>query len=315
MLCQAQRKPIRLPSSRLYAPRGPSPNKARQSTSIQSKVIRCSPKREAGRAAALQSGSPPLPSPNGACVCVCARVHTHVCARSLTPFRLPHPHCTNSVLWGQGQARPCCWFWESLGRRDLISQYEQQTLRLSPGEADTNSLLTAFSPSGMRLVSLCALPGTQEKTRPSGTSKHPSTAASARWGPRPVAMRRGCPFQTWAVKHSKEPNLCWLDQDSPARQGWEGREKSSLKESGRRNKSTSVWKAEAGDGQIDELIATKYCCHWARGTREFITLFSLHFFSLLGHACSMWKFRGQGSNPYHSSNLSHHCDNTGSLTR
>lgn len=22
----------------------------------------------------------------------------------------PPPHCTNYVLWGQGHARPCCWF-------------------------------------------------------------------------------------------------------------------------------------------------------------------------------------------------------------
>ena len=33
-----------------------------------------------------------------------------------------------------------------------------------------------------------------------------------------------------------------------------------------------------------------------------------------GHACNMWKFPGQESNQYHSSNLSHCSDNAGYLT-
>ena len=36
----------------------------------------------------------------------------------------------------------------------------------------------------------------------------------------------------------------------------------------------------------------------------------LYFF---GHPCCMWKFLGQGSNPSHSSELSHSSDNTRSL--
>lgn len=47
------------------------------------------------------------------------------------------PPFTSSVLWGQGQARSCCRFWESLGGRDLISQYEQQSLRPSSGQEHT----------------------------------------------------------------------------------------------------------------------------------------------------------------------------------
>ena len=38
-------------------------------------------------------------------------------------------------------------------------------------------------------------------------------------------------------------------------------------------------------------------------------------FGFSGQAWGTWKFLGRGSNPSHSSNLSHCSDNTGSLTR
>ena len=44
--------------------------------------------------------------------------------------------------------------------------------------------------------------------------------------------------------------------------------------------------------------------------RQLVWFFSFSF----GHACSMKKFLCQGSNPNHSSDLSHHSDNARSLT-
>ena len=46
---------------------------------------------------------------------------------------------------------------------------------------------------------------------------------------------------------------------------------------------------------------------------SFLFSFSSSFF-FFGHACSLWKFQGQGQNTSHRSNRSHCCDNTGSLT-
>lgn len=114
-LCQAQRKPIHLTSLCSCARTGTSPGQGLPRAGTLTK-------NGEGRAAPLQPGSPLLAS-------LCrARVLGAGGARALTAFSLPPTphHCTSSVLQDQGQARPCCWFWESPGRRDLISQYEQQ---------------------------------------------------------------------------------------------------------------------------------------------------------------------------------------------
>ena len=51
---------------------------------------------------------------------------------------------------------------------------------------------------------------------------------------------------------------------------------------------------------------------WYIHTIEYYCLFFFFFF--FGYACSMWKCPGQGSNPYHSSNLSQSSHNSECLS-
>ena len=93
---------------------------------------------------------------------------------------------------------------------------------------------------------------------PQGAS---TQAASAPLAPRLVETRRGCSTPNLGWETLREPDRCWLDQGSPVEQGWEGREKSSLKAfaaSGFLNKNTRVCRAGAGVGRMDETMLTKY---------------------------------------------------------
>lgn len=122
----------------------------------------------------------------------------------LTLFSLPHLHHTNSVLWGQGQARPRCWFSESLSGGDLISQYEQLSLCLNP---EQEALIPC---SGMRLVTegshvfLHALPRPERRHFPWGPAHGLPQATS---GPRLKEMRSGCYTPNLGWETLKESNL------------------------------------------------------------------------------------------------------------
>ena len=61
------------------------------------------------------------------------------------------------------------------------------------------------------------------------------------------------------------------------------------------------------------MIAAQLCEYAKKHTKLPFSFF-LSFFFFFGHGHSMWKFPGQGSNPYHISDPSHCSDDTRSLT-